>query len=61
VRFLGKGDKHVSDKKLQRIIRWWKRYQDKKGKKDKKNKQGKWVSILPCTEACKEKLSKAQV
>lgn len=37
VRFLGSGDKHVSDKKLQKLIGWWRKCHDKKDKKSIEN------------------------
>ena len=30
VKFLGSGDKKISDKKLKKLIRWWRKRQEKK-------------------------------
>lgn len=36
VRFLGSGERKISDKKLQKLIRWWRKHQLKKKKCNKK-------------------------
>lgn len=30
VKLIGKGDKHIPDKKLRKVIRWWRKHHEKK-------------------------------